>query len=247
VSESTASPDPVPALGGIEQRVAGAGGAELRVNDSGGEGPTIVFTHGWADDSTAWAGTVAALGDDARCLTYDLRGHGDSDVPAPGNYTRDDAMTDLQAIIDLADGPVVLAGHSYGGYLSLAHTIAKPDQVLGLVLVAAGPGFRKDEAREQWNESVDVSAKKLGVPEGSEELSKHVDAWVIDSLSEITAPAVVIVGEYDKRFAASAAVFEKYLDVRSSIVVPDSGHSVHKKRGAAVAGEVRKLLAEIDS
>jgi len=238
------TPIPMP---GAELRIMGAGGTELRVNDTGGDGPAVVFTHGWADDSTAWAGTVTALGDDARCLTYDLRGHGTSDVPAPGNYSRDDALADLQAVIDLADGPVVLAGHSYGGYLSLAHTIAKPDQVRGLVLVAAGPGFRKDEAREQWNASVDVSAKKLGVPAGSEELSKHVDAWVIDSLSEITAPAVVIVGEHDKRFAASAAVFEKYLDVRSSIVVPDAGHSVHKKRGPAVAGQVRELLAQIDS
>lgn len=240
-------PTEVPSLGGEELRIAGAGGTELRVNDSGGSGPVIVFTHGWADDSTAWAGTVEALGSDARCLTYDLRGHGSSDVPAPGNYTRDEALADLQAVIDLADAPVILAGHSYGGYLSLAHAIAKPEQVRGLVLVAAGPGFRKDEAREQWNESVDVSAKKLGVPEGSEDLSKHVDSWVIDSLGDIAAPAVVIVGEYDKRFAASAAVFEKYLDVRSSVVIADSGHSVHKKRGAAVAAEVRTLLAQIDS
>lgn len=211
--------------------------------DGAGGAPSIVFTHGWADDSTAWDATVAALGDEAHNVTYDLRGHGQSDVPPPGNYTRDDAMADLQRVIDQAGAPVVLAGHSFGGYLSLAHAIAKPDQVSALVLIAAGPGFRKDEAREQWNESVDVSAKKLGVPAGSEELSKHTDAWVIDSLSEITAPALVIVGEHDKRFQASASVFEKYLDVRSSIVVPDAGHGVHKKHGERVAGAIRDFLA----
>lgn len=216
----------------------------LHINEAGA-GTPIVFTHGWADDSTAWDGTVAALGDDARSLTYDLRGHGQSDVPPPGNYTRDDAMADLQRVIDRAGAPVVLAGHSYGGYLSLAHTIAKPDQVLGLVLIAAGPGFRKDEARVQWNESVDVAAAKLGVPPGTADISKHTDSWVIDSLSEITAPALVMVGEHDKRFAASAAVFEKYLDVRSSIVVPDAGHSMHKKRGPVVADAIREFLPQL--
>lgn len=216
----------------------------LHISESGA-GTPVVFTHGWADDSTAWDGTVAALGDDARSLVYDIRGHGKSDVPPPGQYSRDHALADLQRVIDQAGAPVVLAGHSYGGYLSLAHTIAHPEQVLGLVLVAAGPGFRKPEAREQWNASVDVAAQKLGVPAGTEEISKHTDSWVMDSLGEITAPALVMVGEHDKRFAASAAVFEKYLDVRQSIVVPDAGHSMHKKRGPVVADAIREFLSQL--
>ena len=112
-------------------------------------------------------------------------------------------------------------------------------------MVAAGPGFRKDEAREQWNASVDASAAKFEVPEGSEVISKHTDAWVIDNLEEIEAPTLVIVGEHDKRFAASAAVFEKYLDVRSSVVIPDAGHSVHKKHGQPVAKAIKDFLADL--
>ena len=222
-----------------------SGDVNLHITDSGrgsADAP-LVFIHGWADDATAWDGTIAALGDQVRTLTYDLRGHGQSDVPPPGHYTRDESMADLQRVIDQAGAPVVLVGHSYGGYLSLAHAIAKPEQVRALVLIAAGPGFRKDEAREQWNASVDISAKKLGVPAGSEELSKHIDAWVIDSLGEIKAPALVMVGEHDKRFQASASVFEKYLDVRASIVVPDAGHGVHKKHGERVAAAIREFLA----
>ena len=70
---------------------------------------------------------------------------------------------------------------------------------------------------------------KMDIPEGSEEAALHIDSWVIDSLGEITSPVLVIVGEKDKRFAASMAVFEKYLDVRSSVIVPEAGHSVHRK------------------
>lgn len=214
-------------------------------NGSAADGPPVIFTHGWIDDSTAWDGVVAELGDEVRSLRWDMRAHGQSEVASPGNYTRDDSLSDLAAVVDQAGAPVVLAGHSLGGYLSLAYALRHPDQVAGLVLIAAGPGFRKDEAREQWNEAVDSSAAKFGVPEGSEELSKHIDSWVIDELATITAPTLVIVGEHDKRFAASAAVFEKRLDVRSSVVVPDAGHSVHKKHGGPVGVAIKDFLAAL--
>ena len=114
-----------------------------------------------------------------------------------------------------------------------------------LVLIAAGPGFRKEETRNQWNDSVRASAKKMDIPEGSEEAALHIDSWVIDSLGEITSPVLVIVGEKDKRFAASMAVFEKYLDVRSSVIVPEAGHSVHRKNPQAVAQAIQDFLSNI--
>lgn len=215
---------------------------DLHINHTG-TGPAVVYTHGWIDTSTAWDGVVEAMADDATNTTWDLRGHGASEIVEPGQYTRDHALADLARVVGEAGPPVVLAGHSLGGYLSLAHALLHPDQVRGLILVAAGPGFRKDEAREQWNQSVDVSAKKFEVPEGSEVISKHTDSWVIDSLDQITAPTLVIVGEHDKRFAASAAVFEKYLNVTSSVVIPDAGHGVHKKHGIPMAAAIKEFLA----
>ena len=55
----------------------------------------------------------------------------------------------------------------------------------------------------------------------------------------------MIVGERDKRFAASMAVFEKYLDVKASVVVPEAGHSVHRKNPQAVAQAIESFLSEI--
>ncbi len=209
-----------------------------------GTGPTVVLTHGWIDTSEAWTDIAEALADTCTTVAWDMRAHGKSD-PTPGEYTRDHSLADMQRVIGEADAPVVLAGHSLGGYLSLAYALTHPEQVRALVLVAAGPGFRKEEAREQWNENVDQSAKKFEVPEGSEELSKHVDSWVLDNLDQITVPTLVIIGEHDKRFAASASVFEKYLDVRATVVVPDAGHSVHKKHAEPVAAAIKDFLASL--
>ncbi len=221
-----------------------AGQVRLAVDDRG-DGSPIVFTHGWADTRNVWDGIVDQLADHARCITWDLRGHGESAVAPPGDYSRDHALDDMSRVVDRAGAPVVLAGHSLGGYLSLAFALRRPESVLGLVLVAAGPGFRKQEAMDSWNESIDRSAADLGVPDGQQEISKHVDSWVIDNLGEIRCPVVTVLGERDKRFAPSVGVFEKYLDVRASITVADAGHMVHAKKPSETAAAIDRLLDDL--
>ncbi len=217
----------------------------LHVVQRGAGSPPLVFTHGWADTDAVWDGVLDDLAVDHRCLAWDLRGHGRSAVPPPGAYTRDHALFDLAVVIGEAGAPVVLVGHSLGGYLSLAHTLRHPGDVAGLVLVGAGPGFRNPDAMAQWNESVDRSAAELGGPPGQEEISKHHDSWVIDHLADIAAPALVIVGERDKRFLGSAQVFEKRIDVRSTVIVPEAGHAVHARQPTAVAAAIRSFVSDL--
>lgn len=206
--------------------------------------PPIVATHGWANDQTVWSPLVADLGVDYRVTTWDLRGHGDSDAPEPGNYTKAHALADLAAVCGHAAGsdPVVLMGHSLGGFLSLAHALDHPDDVAAMVLVATGPGFRKAAARGQWNESVREAARSMGQAPGVEEISMHHDSYVIDHLSEIDAPVLVLLGERDKRFAASASLFERDLNVLASEVIPDQGHMVHLKAATSCATAIRDFL-----
>ena len=216
----------------------------LDIHDSG-FGSTIVFTHGWTDNRNAWDGVITNLDDQARCIAWSIRGHGESFAPPPGQYTRDHTLSDLKAVTDMSEKKVILAGHSLGGYLSLAHCLLYPEDVEALILVGAGPGFRKKESINQWNSSVIESAKKLDLPEGSEATALHTDAWVIDGLSEIKVPTLVVVGEHDKRFKVSMSVFEKYLNVKASVVVEDAGHSVHRKKPLEVANAIKDFLTEI--
>ena len=226
--------------------LVGAGGTALASETRGPDGPTghpVVATTGWANDRRVWSPMVDDLAATHSVTTWDLRGHGDSEAPAPGEYTRAHALGDLTAVLDHAGRPAVLMGHSLGGYLSLAHAVDHPDDVAGLVLVATGPGFRKAEAREQWNASVRASMEKLDLPVGADELSMHTDAHVIDHLADIEVPVLVLLGEHDARFAASASLFERDLNVRETVVVPDMGHMVHVKAPTECAAAVRRFLA----
>ena len=226
--------------------LVGAGGTALASETRGPDGPTghpVVATTGWANDRHVWSSMVDDLAANHAVTTWDLRGHGDSETPAPGEYTRAHALGDLTAVLDHAGRPAVLMGHSLGGYLSLAHAVNHPDEVAGLVLVATGPGFRKAEAREQWNASVRASMEKLDLPAGADELSMHTDAHVIDHLADIEVPVLVLLGEHDARFAASASLFERDLNVRETVVVPDTGHMVHVKAPTECAAAVRRFMA----
>jgi len=211
-----------------------------------GSGPSLVFTHGWANDRSVWNPIADSLADDHAVTTWDLRGHGESDTPPPGNYSRQHALGDLATVLDDTERPTVLVGHSLGGYLSLAYALEHPDDVSGLVLVASGPGFRKIEARNEWNEAVLASMKKLDLPPGVEELSMHVDSMVIDRLAEIKAPVLIVLGERDKRFAAAAGLFQRDLDVRGTVMIPEQGHMVHVKAAHACAGAIRSFVASLE-
>jgi len=212
----------------------------LLLFDDRGHGPALVFIHGFLNDAAVWARVIDELETDFRCVAVDLPGHGRSHGTGPGTYGRDLVLDDLRAVLDhLEIEECVLVGHSLGGYLSLALTIEDPRRVRGLGLVGAGPGFRNPESRDRWNESVASLVADRDIPDGMEVISMHVDSMVMDRMSEIAVPTVVVVGERDRNFLASADYFAKYLKLVGNHVVEGAGHMVHAKAPGAVASAIR--------
>ena len=78
-----------------------------------GSGRPVVFLHGWALNSQMWEGQVTYLAAHGlRCIAYDRRGHGRSDVPGRG-YDYDSLASDLSAVLDTLDlTDAVLVAHS---------------------------------------------------------------------------------------------------------------------------------------
>jgi non-heme chloroperoxidase len=84
-------------------------------------GSEILFIHGFSQASMSWQRQVEGdLAKEFRLVTYDLRGHGNSDKPLePEKYKESKAWADeVQAIINAANFKrPVLVGWSYGGHV----------------------------------------------------------------------------------------------------------------------------------
>lgn len=206
-----------------------------------------MLSHGWGDTSATWDAIVPALAARARVVTWDLLGHGGSDAPDdPAAYSRDRALTDLEALT--GDERVVLIGHSFGGQLSLAFALRHPDRVAGLGLVATGPGYRDPAGRDQWNRGVEQRARQCE-EDGDRALAHAIrgfvsqhDSSIMDGVTSIAAPAVVVVGAKDRQFLAAADWFERKLPHAAKVVVPDAGHAVQVHQPAAVIDALLPLL-----
>jgi pimeloyl-ACP methyl ester carboxylesterase len=101
-----------------------------------GEGSDVIMVHGITGNLAIWhLEIIPALMGQYKFTTYDLRGHGYSDMP-PSGYTTADHAGDLARIMDqLGIAHASVVGHSFGADVALHFAILNPDRVDKLVLV----------------------------------------------------------------------------------------------------------------
>ena len=205
--------------------------------------PRIVASHGLGDSAATWDAVAEYLGAEGVDVdTWDLSGHGDAAAPDLP-YGVDVAMGQLREVIAVGPSPVVLMGHSFGGYLSLRYVLAHPDQVVGLVLVATGPGFLSDEKRADWNRYLDKAASKMDIAPGVEEVARQYDSTVIDGLSAIEIPTLVISGDRDTRFHAGGDHVAARIPGARHDLIRDAGHHPHVDAPAEVGRRILEMMS----
>ncbi len=243
--------------------------------DRTGEGPVVLLSHGYTASGRMWAGNVAAIaGAGHTVVTWDQRGHGDSDYPGdPRAYAEPLAVGDMAAILDeVGAARAVIGGMSLGGYLSLAFHLAFPERTAALVLVDTGPGFRRDEARAAWNRTAEQYATDftgrglaaLAVSDARSEVdpSVHRDATglaaaargllaqrddrVIASLSTIAVPTLVVVGADDQPFLAAADHMAAKIRGAEKVVIAGAGHASNIDQPEVFDEAVIRFLATLD-
>ena len=111
--------------------------------ESAGEGPAIVLCHGiTATRRTVVHGSRRLEREGYSVVSYDARGHGESDpAPAGEGYGYPQLVGDLESVIaaEVGDGPLVLAGHSMGAHTAVAYALRHPERLAGLVVI--GPSY----------------------------------------------------------------------------------------------------------
>lgn len=102
--------------------------------------PPVLCLHGITQTAHSWDEVAADLSSAYRVLSFDQRGHGDSDWAPDGDYTRQTQAADLDAITDaLGLTRFVLAGMSMGGINSITFTARHPATVQALIIVDVSP------------------------------------------------------------------------------------------------------------
>jgi pimeloyl-ACP methyl ester carboxylesterase len=209
----------------------------------------LLLSHGFGASSAMWAPNLAALSRDRLVITWDLRGHGRSASPDdPAQYSQAASVADMSAILDACGVErAAIGGLSLGGFLSLAFYLVHPGRVSALLLFDTGPGYKDDAARQRWNNWAVARAEAFdsdglaalgaspevrrghhdprGLASAARGILTQQTSQVIDSLSEIRVPTLVLVGSDDRPFLNAADYMAIKIPAASKIVIGSAGHA----------------------
>ncbi len=243
------------------------GGVNIYFEDHG-SGPAVLLSHGYSATSQMWTGQVAALSDRYRVITWDMRGHGQTDSPDdPGAYSEAATCDDMAAILThLGIEKAVIGGLSLGGYMSLAFNLAHPRMVNALMLFDTGPGYKNPVGRDGWNQTaiqraVTFEEKGLealgrgaevriaqhrsaqGLAHAARGMLAQFDSRVIESLPDIKVPTLVLVGDKDAPFLGGTDYMANKIPGATKVVIEDAGHASNIDQPAAFNAAVLDFLA----
>ncbi len=233
-----------------------------------GEGPAILLTHGYSATAEMWARQLEVFSDDHTVISWDMRGHGRSGAPHDASqYSEALTTADMAALLKhLGFEKAVIGGLSLGGYMSLAFNCDFPEMAEALLIIDCGPGYKKDAPRNAWNASAheradDIDAGGLAALEGGSAeraiavhenphglayaarymLTQHTPR-VIESLPDISVPAIVVVGEEDEPFLAASDYMAAKISGATKAVIPNAGHAVNLDQPDAFNTAIRDFL-----
>jgi pimeloyl-ACP methyl ester carboxylesterase len=146
-------------------------GIRLEVRTAGA-GPGLVLVHGFGGAKEDFADHVDALARSHLVVTYDHRGHGESDQPESLEaYSLARLEADVLAVADAVGlATFRLLGHSLGGMVARGVTLRHPGRVEALVLMDTAPG----PVRGLDVDTVDAVAD-LALTQGKEALRELLD------------------------------------------------------------------------
>lgn len=125
-----------------------------------GEGERLVLIHGAGDNLGIWYNQVPVFSREYAVLTYDTRGHGQTEV-TDGGYSADTWAADLHGLLQaLGTTRAFVLGYSLGGMIASAFAALHPEMVTALVLVGVAGAAVGVGDRQTWmarrNEQIEL-------------------------------------------------------------------------------------------
>lgn len=233
-----------------------------------GRGRPLLFVHGSGADHTLWGNQFQALKDDHTVAALDLNGHGRSQTREGDGlkvYTED-----VQAVMEALKEPVFLLGHSLGGAIVLNVALQRPKNLRAIGLIGTGAKLRVHpqilslvesdftgaiELILSWAfkrppQEIYQKAREQMMRNGQEALKRDLltcDAFnVMDRLSLIEVPALVICGRNDK---LTPVKYSEYLrdNLRQARleIIEGAGHMVMLEQPEELNRVILKFTREL--
>ena len=131
-------------LPGIKFLTVESNGIQMRVATMG-EGPAVLFAHGWPESWYSWRHQIKAVADAGfRALAPDMRGYGGTDAPEDvTTYNQVNLAADMVGILDaLGIETATMVGHDWGAPVATHSVLLYPERFNGLVLMSVPHGGR---------------------------------------------------------------------------------------------------------
>jgi pimeloyl-ACP methyl ester carboxylesterase len=149
--------------------------------------PPVLFFHGGGQSRNAWIGSAKAVAEAGYYgVSFDLRGHGDSDWAEDGDYLLDAFGRDVERLISCFDQPVTLVGASRGGQAALVGGSRHPDRVRLIMLADVAPMMRDDGVDGIREFFAEGEAGFATLDEAADSLARHLNQPRMEDSSRLT-------------------------------------------------------------
>jgi pimeloyl-ACP methyl ester carboxylesterase len=150
-----------------------------------GTGTPVVLLHGYLESSEIWNGFAEKLQGEFRVICADLPGHGSSEVYGPVHTMEFMAEVVKELLDKLGLKKVFMAGHSLGGYVTLAFLELFPEYLSGYCLFHSHPLPDSPEALQKRKREiavVEAGKKDLMYPDNVEKMfaTANLDKFASD-------------------------------------------------------------------
>lgn len=174
-----------------------------------GKGDPLYMVHGIGSRRIIWNALIKELKHQFTCVSFDLRGHGESPVP-PVPYSLDELVEDLEGLrAHLGHESIHIVGHSLGGQVGPAYARTYPERILTLTLLSTVAGRTPEDSAKV--KKVVSTIRKKGV---ESVLNNLIERWYTDDFISSYPKAVDI--RIQQVIETPPEVFLSVFDIYSS-------------------------------
>ncbi len=234
-----------------------------------GTGKTVVMLHGWKDDLRTFDDITQSLSDSFRVVRVDLPGFGGSEAPHD-DWALNDYVGFVRDFLDkLHIKPDILAGHSFGGRITIkgvATGMLQPKKIVlissagvarrktlknsvlaalakvGRAATAIPPfSFWKQEIRRRLYEALGSDYFRAGALRGT--FLNTIKEDLSEIAKDITVPTLIIWGSADDTTPINEGRRLNQLISGSRLqVINGAGHFVHREHPQEVADAITQFI-----